>query len=35
MVKLDVDYAENWSLTRDLQIILRTFVVVLAGHGAY
>jgi len=35
MVRLDVDYADNWSLTRDVQIILRTFVVVLVGHGAY
>jgi lipopolysaccharide/colanic/teichoic acid biosynthesis glycosyltransferase len=35
MVKLDVAYAQNWSLTWDLQIILRTFVVVLVGRGAY
>ena len=35
MVQLDVDYAQNWSLTRDLRIILRTFVVVLVGRGAF
>jgi lipopolysaccharide/colanic/teichoic acid biosynthesis glycosyltransferase len=35
MVKLDVAYAQNWSLTWDLQIILQTFVVVLLGRGAY
>jgi lipopolysaccharide/colanic/teichoic acid biosynthesis glycosyltransferase len=35
MVKLDVAYAQNWSLIGDLQIILRTFVVVLVGRGAY
>jgi len=35
MVKLDVAYAQNWSLTWDLQIIFQTFVVVLVGRGAY
>lgn len=35
MVRLDVNYAQNWSLFWDLQIILQTFVVVLAGRGAY
>lgn len=35
MVKLDVAYAQSWSLIGDLQIILRTFVVVLVGRGAY
>ena len=35
MVKLDIAYAQNWSLIRDLQIILQTFVVVLVGRGAY
>jgi len=35
MVKLDLDYAQNWSLIGDLQIIFRTFVVVLVGRGAY
>ncbi len=35
MVKLDRDYVENWSFSRDLRIIARTFIVVLGGHGAY
>ena len=35
MVQMDVAYARNWSLVGDLQIILRTFVVVLLGRGAY
>ena len=35
MVKLDVAYVQNWSLTWDLQIIFQTFVVVLVGRGAY
>jgi lipopolysaccharide/colanic/teichoic acid biosynthesis glycosyltransferase len=35
MVKLDLDYVKNWSLVGDLWILLRTFVVVLAGRGAY
>jgi len=35
MVRLDREYAENWSLGGDLWIILRTFVVVLLGRGAY
>ena len=34
MLTLDLDYIDNWSLGRDLWIILRTFVVVLAGRGA-
>jgi lipopolysaccharide/colanic/teichoic acid biosynthesis glycosyltransferase len=35
MVKLDRDYVQNWSLSRDVLIIFRTLVVVLAGRGAY
>ena len=35
MVKLDVDYAKNWSLVWDLRIILQTFGVVLLRRGAY
>jgi lipopolysaccharide/colanic/teichoic acid biosynthesis glycosyltransferase len=35
MIKLDLDYVKNWSLMGDLRIILRTFVVVLVGRGAY
>ena len=35
MVELDVDYAENWSIGRDLWIIGKTFFVVLLRRGAY
>jgi lipopolysaccharide/colanic/teichoic acid biosynthesis glycosyltransferase len=35
MVELDVEYAENWSIGRDLRIIAKTFFVVLLRHGAY
>jgi lipopolysaccharide/colanic/teichoic acid biosynthesis glycosyltransferase len=35
MVTMDVAYAQHWSLIWDLKIILRTFVVVLLGRGAY
>ena len=35
MVKLDIDYVENWSLGRDLLIICKTFLVVLLRAGAY
>lgn len=34
-VQLDLSYVENWSLTGDLMIILRTFRCVLARAGAY
>ena len=35
MVMLDIYYAENWSLSLDLRIILRTIPQVLFGEGAY
>ena len=35
MVKLDLYYAENWSLTVDMMIILRTIPAVLRREGAY
>ena len=35
MVLLDIYYAENWSLTLDLGIMLRTIPKVLGGEGAY
>jgi len=35
MVQLDVDYVDNWSLSRDLLIICKTFLVVLFRIGAY
>jgi exopolysaccharide biosynthesis polyprenyl glycosylphosphotransferase len=34
-VRLDLDYVENWSMIRDLQIIVQTLRVVLQRHGAY
>ena len=34
-VRLDLYYVENWSLTLDLLIILRTAVAVWRGEGAY
>ena len=34
MVEMDIEYAQNWSIGRDLWIILRTFVVVVLGRGA-
>jgi len=35
MVKLDLYYAENWSLAVDMMIILRTIPAVLKRKGAY
>ena len=34
VVRLDREYIENWSLTLDLKIILKTIVVVLTRRGA-
>ncbi|WP_083980254.1 sugar transferase [Demequina salsinemoris] len=34
-VRLDLFYAENWSLSGDLLIMLRTFVAVFGKSGAY
>jgi exopolysaccharide biosynthesis polyprenyl glycosylphosphotransferase len=34
-MKLDMYYIEHWSLLLDIQIILRTFWVVIKGRGAY
>lgn len=34
-VKLDLYYIENWSLALDLQIILKTFWIIIRGIGAY
>ncbi len=33
MVKLDIHYLKNWSLWRDINIILRTIPVMLKGEG--
>lgn len=35
MVKLDLFYIENWSLSFDIIILLKTIAVVLRGKGAY
>ncbi len=34
VVKYDLQYIDNWSLTLDIQILLRTIWVVLAGRGS-
>jgi exopolysaccharide biosynthesis polyprenyl glycosylphosphotransferase len=33
-IRLDLNYVENWSLTGDVVIIVKTVVVVLTGQGA-
>jgi len=35
MVELDIEYAKNWSLTRDFYILWKTLFVVLKRRGAY
>ncbi len=35
MLKLDVYYMWNWSLSNDIKILLRTLPVVVFGHGAW
>lgn len=35
MVRLDLRYVENWTLTLDLMILWKTFFVVIRGSGAY
>ncbi|MCR5304066.1 MAG: sugar transferase [Lachnospiraceae bacterium] len=34
VVKLDLEYIDNWSLTLDLKILIKTVGVVLGGRGA-
>jgi lipopolysaccharide/colanic/teichoic acid biosynthesis glycosyltransferase len=34
-VRLDLRYVENWSVSLDLLILLRTFFAVTRGRGAY
>ncbi|MGH9890963.1 MAG: sugar transferase, partial [bacterium] len=34
-VRMDLFYIENWSLTLDLYILLKTVGVLLRGKGAY
>jgi lipopolysaccharide/colanic/teichoic acid biosynthesis glycosyltransferase len=33
MVKLDVQYLEDWSLVSDIRILFRTIPVLLRGEG--
>ncbi len=33
-MKMDMEYIDNWSLSLDLRILLKTFFVVLVGYGA-
>lgn len=35
VIRLDVTYMENWSLSLDLQILLQTFLVIVEKKGAY
>ena len=35
LFNLDFNYIQNWSLTLDLKILLRTIIVVLKSRGAY
>ncbi|WP_345477199.1 sugar transferase [Actinoplanes auranticolor] len=34
-IRLDLRYVENWSLTVDLVILMRTAMAVMRGSGAY
>jgi lipopolysaccharide/colanic/teichoic acid biosynthesis glycosyltransferase len=34
-INLDLEYVDNWSLGRDLQILLQTVQAVVRGRGAY
>ena len=34
VVKLDVQYIDNWSLWNDVKILVKTIGVVLGGRGA-
>jgi lipopolysaccharide/colanic/teichoic acid biosynthesis glycosyltransferase len=35
VISLDLTYIENWSLKLDLEILLKTFMVILQKQGAY
>ena len=34
VVNLDLEYIDNWSLTLDFKILVKTFGVVLRGSGS-
>lgn len=34
-IRLDLEYVDNWSLRKDIGILLRTVTAVLSGRGAY
>ena len=34
-VSLESWYVRNWSLWTDITLLMRTFAIILAGHGAY
>ena len=34
IVRLDVEYIENWSIGLDVKILLKTVWAVFKGHGA-
>jgi lipopolysaccharide/colanic/teichoic acid biosynthesis glycosyltransferase len=35
MVELDISYVESWSFWKDVLLLLRTPLAVVAGRGAY
>jgi lipopolysaccharide/colanic/teichoic acid biosynthesis glycosyltransferase len=35
MVVMDIYYVDNWSLSLDIRILVRTVIAVLGRHGAY
>ena len=35
MVRLDIYYAEHWSVALDIRIMLLTIPAIVSGHGAY
>jgi lipopolysaccharide/colanic/teichoic acid biosynthesis glycosyltransferase len=35
MVNYDLEYLRNWSLAKDIYILLKTVPVVITGRGAY
>ena len=35
MVRMDLEYAQSWSLWLDIKLLWRTPRAVLSGHGAY